>query len=170
MGRSWGLEMAPEPGVWLCGSVLYHFSGFIKVYSLNCSSEFHSVNDFSTHRLIVPTSVSPHPVGQQVYIYIFIMWYYVICSQSFYLVTTFLNGDVEFIHYQIYTLECGPLQLLDLLFHYGLKGQVGGEEPRPVEDRQATGQRGGRWRREGEEEKQGEVVINRWSRGRTKEK
>lgn len=53
-------------------------------------------------------------------------------SLEFYLLTTLLYGGREFTHYHIYTLQCGLLQLLDLLFHYGLKGQVGGEQPRPV--------------------------------------
>lgn len=51
---------------------------------------------------------------------------------GFYLLTTLLNGEGQFTHYHIYTLQCGLLQLLDLLFHYGLKGQVRGEQPRPV--------------------------------------
>ena len=53
-------------------------------------------------------------------------------SLAFYLVTTLLYGGGEFAHYHIYTLQCGLLQLLDLLFHYSLKGQVRGEQPRPV--------------------------------------
>lgn len=53
-------------------------------------------------------------------------------SSDFYLLTTLLYGEGELAHYHIYTLQCGLLQLLDLLFHYGLKGQVRGEEPRPA--------------------------------------
>lgn len=53
-------------------------------------------------------------------------------SLAFYLLTTLLYGGGEFAHYHIYTLQCGLLQLLDLLFHYGLKSQVRGEQPRPV--------------------------------------
>lgn len=51
---------------------------------------------------------------------------------AFYLVTTLSYGGDEFADYHIYTLQCGLLQLLDLLFHYGLKGKVRGEQPRPV--------------------------------------
>ena len=61
---------------------------------------------------------------------------------AFYLVTTLSNGGGEFAHYHIYTLQCGLLQLLDLLFHYGLKGQVRGEQPRPVGiGKDSTGER-----------------------------
>lgn len=48
-------------------------------------------------------------------------------SLTFYLLATLLYGEGEFTHYHIYTLQCGLLQLLDLLFHYGFKSQVGGE-------------------------------------------
>lgn len=47
--------------------------------------------------------------------------------------TTLVYGGGEFTHNHIYTLQSGLLQLLDLLFHYSLKGQVRGEKPRPVE-------------------------------------
>lgn len=57
-----------------------------------------------------------------------VVWF----SLAFYLLATLLYGEGEFAHYHIYTLQCGLLQLLDLLFHYGLKGQVRGEQPRPV--------------------------------------
>lgn len=67
---------------------------------------------------------------------------------EFYLLATLSYGGGEFAHHHIYTLECGSLQLLDLLFHYGLKGQVRGEQPRPVGI--------GRWRGGGgEREKRG---------------
>lgn len=49
-----------------------------------------------------------------------------------YLLATLLYGEGELAHHHIYTLQSGLLQLLDLLFHYGLKGQVRGEEPRPA--------------------------------------
>lgn len=53
-------------------------------------------------------------------------------SVVFYLLTTLLYGEGEFAHHHVYTLQCGLLQLLDLLFHYSLKGQVRGEQTRPV--------------------------------------
>lgn len=68
-------------------------------------------------------------------------------SLEFYLVATLSYGGGEFAHNHIYTLQCGPLQLLDLLFHYGLKGQVRGEQPRPVGI--------GRWQEEKEERREG---------------
>ena len=51
-----------------------------------------------------------------------------------YLLATLSYGGGELADYHIYTLEGGHLQLLDLLFHYGLKGQVWGKETGPAEE------------------------------------
>lgn len=74
---------------------------------------------------------------------------------AFYLLTTFMNGGGEFAHNHIYTLQSGLLQLLDLLFHYSLKGQVRGEEPRPVgiSRRHRREERGGKGKEEYEKKK-----------------
>lgn len=49
----------------------------------------------------------------------------------FYLLSALEDERGEFRHHQVYTLETRLLQFNNLLFHYGLKGQVRGEQPRP---------------------------------------
>ena len=54
-------------------------------------------------------------------------------SAWFYLVATLSYGGGELAHHHVYALQRGFLQLLDLLFHYSLKGQVTGEQACPAE-------------------------------------
>lgn len=42
-------------------------------------------------------------------------------------------------HHQVHALKAGLFQFEDLLFDNGLKGQVGGEEPRPGDIQGAVG-------------------------------
>lgn len=47
-----------------------------------------------------------------------------------YLVGTFPDEGGDFGHHQVHTFQAGLFQFADLLFHYSLKGQVRGEQPR----------------------------------------
>lgn len=47
-----------------------------------------------------------------------------------YLVSTFPDEGGEFGHHQVYTFQAGLFQFADLFFHYSLKGQIRGEQPR----------------------------------------
>lgn len=47
-----------------------------------------------------------------------------------YLVGTFPDEGGEFAHHQVHTFQAGLFQFADLFFHYSLKGQIRGEQPR----------------------------------------
>lgn len=47
-----------------------------------------------------------------------------------YLVATFPDEGGEFGHHQVHTFQAGLFQFADLFFHYSLKGQIRGEQPR----------------------------------------
>lgn len=47
-----------------------------------------------------------------------------------YLVGTLSDERGDLVHHHVHTLQTGSFQFEDLLFHHGLEGQVGGEEPR----------------------------------------
>ena len=78
-------------------------------------------------------------------------------SAWFYLVATLSYGGGELAHHHVYALQRGLLQLLDLLFHYSLKGQVRGEQACPAETQQSRvshrEREGGREGGEGERER-----------------